>query len=93
MLPHEAAQLMSFARVLVLETGQLALGSKLAAGGPLPLNPLLAAGWAALLANALNCIPVGELCTSLCSSDRKLCAQCIHRSVDLGCPSCCNRRA
>ena len=33
------------------------LGSKL--GGPLPLNPLLAAGWAALLANALNCIPVG----------------------------------
>ena len=37
--------------------GQLVLGSKL--GGPLPLNPLLAAGWAALLANALNCIPVG----------------------------------
>ena len=37
--------------------GQLILGSKL--GGPLPLNPLLAAGWAALLANALNCIPVG----------------------------------
>ena len=24
------------------------------------MNPLLAAGWAALLANALNCIPVGE---------------------------------
>ena len=44
----------------MLGTGQLALGPKLAAGGPLPLNPFLAAGWAALLANALNCIPVGE---------------------------------
>ena len=48
-------------RLLVYSTGQLALGSKVAAGAPLPLNPLLAAGWAALLANALNCIPVGEI--------------------------------
>ena len=43
--------------------GQLALGSKLAAGGPLPLNPFVTAGWAALLANALNCIPIGRSLT------------------------------
>ena len=41
-------------------TGQLFLGGKLAAGANVSLNPLLSAGWAGLLANALNCIPVGE---------------------------------
>ncbi|BDA45797.1 probable zinc metalloprotease EGY2, chloroplastic [Coccomyxa sp. Obi] len=41
--------------------GQLFVGSKLAQGAAVSLNPLLAAGWAGLLANALNCIPVGVL--------------------------------
>ena len=40
--------------------GQLFLGGKLAAGANVSLNPLLSAGWAGLLANALNCIPIGE---------------------------------
>lgn len=46
-------------------TGQLFLGGKLAAGANVSLNPLLSAGWAGLLANALNCIPVGEQLASL----------------------------
>eukprot|EP00884_Botryococcus_braunii_P023262 jgi/Botrbrau1/961/Bobra.114_1s0005.1 len=39
--------------------GQLFLGSKLAVGGSIELNPLLTAGWAGLIVNALNSIPVG----------------------------------
>ncbi|EIE22624.1 hypothetical protein COCSUDRAFT_63768 [Coccomyxa subellipsoidea C-169] len=47
--------------LLVGVLGQLFVGSKLAQGATVSLNPLLAAGWAGLLANALNCIPVGVL--------------------------------
>jgi hypothetical protein len=43
--------------------GQLFLGPKLARGATIALNPLLGAGWAGLLANALNCIPVGTHAT------------------------------
>lgn len=55
------------------------MGSKLAAGATVSLNPLLAAGWAGLLANALNCIPVGahqaftlHCNPSLCNADDML---------------------
>ncbi len=47
--------------VVLGHAGQLFVGSKLAQGATVSLNPLLAAGWAGLLANALNCIPVGAL--------------------------------
>lgn len=39
------------------------LGDALAGSASLDLNPLLLSGWAALLVNALNSIPVGALTT------------------------------
>lgn len=41
--------------------GKLFLGGKLASSQPLDLNPLTLAGWAGLVVNALNMIPLGEL--------------------------------
>lgn len=43
------------------DTGKLVLGDALAGTAALNLNPLLLSGWAALLVNALNSIPVGTL--------------------------------
>lgn len=43
----------------VQHKGKLTLGDALAGSESLNLNPLLLAGWAALLVNALNSIPVG----------------------------------
>ncbi|KAK9830008.1 hypothetical protein WJX72_009165 [[Myrmecia] bisecta] len=41
--------------------GEAFLGGKLATQQTVSLSPLLLAGWAGLIANALNAIPVGEL--------------------------------
>jgi hypothetical protein len=42
-----------------VDAGELFLGDKLRLGGEINLNPLAAAGWAGLLVNALNAVPVG----------------------------------
>ncbi len=39
--------------------GRALLGGQLESGAPLDLNPLLLAGWAALVVNGLNAIPAG----------------------------------
>ena len=41
--------------------GKLFLGGQLTGSQSLDLNPLLLAGWAGLVVNALNMIPLGEL--------------------------------